>query len=200
MRYHQSRLLFCSLLLLSIFSFGQNKEGYDVTDVTKANFFDPGISFETRIGQSQTLYGEAFLSTAIFIGYSSSLGNISSVDMYPALTLQYRFYYNGNKRASKGKRVEMNSMNYISIVTDASFYKDKRYDLNKSRIMKTFGAAWGFQRNYSKRFSLDINVGIGYAFGKETILNYPDNYTDISYGDFTTLGQISLGFWLNRKK
>ena len=201
MKQYARRLLCISAFVFAtIFSFGQNKEGYDVTDVTKANFFDPGISFETRIGQSQTLYGEAFLSTAIFIGYSSSLGNISSVDIYPALTLQYRYYYNGNKRESKGKRVEMNSMNYISIVTDASFYKDNRYDLNKSRIMKTFGAAWGFQRNYSKRFSLDINVGIGYAFGKETILNYPDNYTDISYGEFTTLGQISLGFWLNKKK
>jgi hypothetical protein len=200
MRYLQGSLLFCTLLFLFISSFGQNKEDADVTDVIKANFFDPGISFEKRIGQSQTLYGQAFLSTAIFIGYSSSLGNISSVDVYPALTLQYRYYYNGNKRTSKEKRIEMNSMNYISIVTDASFYKDNRYDLNKSRIMKTFGAAWGFQRNYSRRFSLDINVGIGYAFGKETILIYPDSYSDISYSDFTTLGQISLGFWLNRKK
>ena len=200
MRNYKGRSVFCLLLLLSIFSVGQKTESVDVTDVLKVNFFDPGISLEKRIGQSQTLYGQAFLSTAIFIGYSSSLGNISSVDIYPALTLQYRYYYNGNKRTSKGKRIEMNSMNYVTLVTDASFYKDNRYDLNKSRIMKTLGAAWGFQRNYPKRFSLDINVGIGYAFGKETILNYPGEYSDISYSEFTTIGQISLGFWLNRKK
>lgn len=194
------KLFFCLLLLLSISCFSQGPKEVDVTDVIKANFFDPGISIEKRIGQSQTLYGQAFFSTSIFIGYSSSLGNISSVDVYPALSVQYRYYYNGNKRAAKEKRTDMNSMNYISIVGDASFYKDSRYDLNKSRMMKTFGAAWGFQRNYPKRFSLDINIGIGYAFGKETILNYPDTYSDIAYSEFTTLGQISLGFWLNRKK
>lgn len=194
------KLSICSLLLLSLTSYSQETKETDVTDVFKANFFDPGISFEKRIGNSQTVYAQAFLSTSVFIGYSSSLGNISSVDIYPAFTLQYRYYYNGNKRAAKGKRTEMNSMNYISVVTEADFYKDNRYELNKSRTSKTLGAAWGFQRNYPKRFSLDINFGLGYSFGKQTVYNYPGSYSDISYGELTTLGQISLGFWLNKRK
>src|SRR5690242_20430630 len=171
-----NKLFLLLLLTTSISSFSQDKKDVDVTDVFKLNFFDPGISYEKRIGLQQTLYGKAFLSTSVFIGYSSSLGNISSVDVYPALGLQYRYYYNGNKRASKGKRVEMNSLNYIAVITEASFYKDNTYGLNKSRTEKTFGAAWGFQRNYPKRFSIDINLGIGYSFTKRTVYNYPDSY------------------------
>lgn len=187
-------------LTISISSFSQDKKNVDVTDVFKINFFDPGISYEKRIGQQQTLYGKAFLSTSVFIGYSSSLGNMSSVDIYPALGLQYRYYYNGNKRASRDKRTDMNSMNYVAVVTEASFYKDNSYNLDKSRIQKIFGAAWGFQRNYAKRFSLDLNLGIGYSFNKRTVYNYPDSYSDIAFSEFTTLGQISLGFWLNKRE
>ena len=193
------KLISCFLLISSA-CFSQDTKTIDVTEVTKANFFDPGISYEKRIGNLQTLYGQAFLATSIFIGYSTSLGNISSVDVYPAITLQYRYYYNGNKRSAKDKRTEMNSMNYISVVTEAGFYKDHRYELDRSRIMKTLGAVWGFQRNYPKRFSLDINLGIGYAFTKETIFNGPGQYEDIWFGELTTVGQISLGFWLNKKR
>lgn len=191
-------LLFSSLLA-SITSFSQDKK-VDVTDVFKANFFDPGISYEKRIGNSQTLYGQAFFATSIYLGYSSSLGNMSGVDIYPAVTLQYRYYYNGNRRTEKGKRTAMNSMNYFNIVTEAEFYTDKSWDQDVSRVWKLVGTAWGFQRNYSKRFSLDINIGLGYAFSRKTVMGYPGEYTSIAFGEFTTLGQISLGFWLNREK
>ena len=189
-----------SFIFLSVSCYGQDTKTADVTDVTKANFFDPGISFEKGIGNLQTLYGQAFLSTSIYIGYSSALGNISSVDIYPALTLQYRYYYNASRRTMKGKRTAMNSLNYISIVTEAYFYTDKSWDQDVSRTMKIFGTAWGFQRNYPKRFSLDFNIGIGYAFSKKTVMSLPGEYISISFAELTTLGQISLGFWLNKKQ
>ena len=194
-----SQFLLCLFLLLSVSSFTQDTKVADVTDVIKANFFDPGISYEKRIGESQTLYGQAFLSTSIYIGYSSALGNMSGVDIYPALTLQYRYYYNGNKRAEKGKRTAMNSLNYIGIVTEADFYTDRSWGQDKSRVQKMFGTVWGFQRNYPKRFSLDLNIGFCYAFGKKTVMSLPGEYTSITFGEFTTLSQLSLGFWLNRK-
>ena len=194
-----SKACFWALLFISNVCFCQDNKEVDVTDVFKLNFFDPGISYEKRIGASQTLYGQAFMSTSIYIGYSSALGNLSSIDIYPALTLQYRYYYNGNKRTEKGKRTAMNSMNYISIVTEADFYTDESWGQNESRVLKTFGTVWGFQRNYPGRFSLDLNIGFGYAFGKKTVMSLPGEYTSISFGELTTLGQISLGFWLNRK-
>ena len=187
-------------LLFSVACFSQDKKDVDVTDVFKANFFDAGISYEKRIGNSQTLCGQAFLATSIYIGYSSYFGNTSGIDIYPALTLQYRYYYNGNRRNEKGKRTAMNSMNYFNFVTEAEFYTDRSWGQNVSRVYKIIGTTWGFQRNYAKRFALDINVGLGYGFSRKTVMGYPGEYTTISFGEFTTLGQVSLGFWLNKEK
>lgn len=200
MKTFLSKAFICFLLFTSNTCICQDSKNTDVTGVLKANFFDPGISHEKRLGMSQTLYGQAFLSTSIYIGYSSALGNLSGVDIYPALTLQYRYYYNVDKRSNKGKRTAMNSMNYLAIVTEADFYTDRSWDQDVSRVLKTFGTAWGFQRNYPKRFSLDFNIGIGYAFSRKTVMSLPGEYTSISFADFTTLGQISLGFWLNKRE
>jgi hypothetical protein len=44
--------------------------------------------------------------------------------MYPALALQYRYYYNAARRRAKGKRTEMNSLNYVSALVETDFYKE----------------------------------------------------------------------------
>jgi hypothetical protein len=99
------------IMLITTTCFSQDTIKTDIRDVTKATFLDPGITYEKRIGKFQSLYARAFLSTAIYIGYSSTFGNTSGIDFYPALALQYRYYYNAVKRKAKGKRTEMNSLN-----------------------------------------------------------------------------------------
>ena len=143
----------------------------------------------------------AFLSTSFYIGYSSSLGNTSSIDFYPALGLQYRFYYNAAKRQAQGKRTEMNSLNYLSAIAETSFYKvtvssDGEEDLRSSNA---FGIAWGISRNYLKRFSLDLNIGLGYVFTKRTTADDLGQYISYNEGAITNVGQIGLGFWLNKR-
>ena len=168
--------------------------------MTKLNFFDPGFSYEKRIGKLQSLTAQAFLSTSIYLGFSSSLGNTSSIDVYPALSLQYRYYYNAAKRNAKGKRTEMNSLNYISAITEVDFYNEEiPNDEREPRALKIIGLAWGFQRNYQKRFSLDLSLGLGYAFYKQTVINYTGEYITENKGSFTNIGQIGLGFWLNKR-
>jgi hypothetical protein len=187
------------LILISANCFSQEKTINDIRDITKAAFLDPGISYEKRIGKLQSLYGQAFLSTSAYIGYSDALGNTSEINFYPALALQYRYYYNWAKRNAKGKRTEMNSLNYISAITETAFYKENVTGQNDLRNLNTLGIAWGLQRNYPKRFSLDLNFGLGYAFTKETTINDTGDFITKNAGEFTTIGQISLGFWLNKR-
>jgi hypothetical protein len=59
------------------------------------------------------------------------------------------------------------------------------------RSLNSFGIAWGISRNYKKRFSLDLSIGPGYYYTKRTT---------VSEGGITLVGQISLGFWLNKRK
>ena len=115
-------LLLMSMVLENCIS--QNKKNPDISDVTKATIFNPGISYEKRIGKFQSLYAQAFMNTSIGLGYSENFGNTSSIHFDPALTLQYRYYYNSAKREAKSKRTEMNSLNYVSAIEQTTFSKN----------------------------------------------------------------------------
>jgi hypothetical protein len=62
-----------------------------------------------------------------------------------------------------------------------------------------FGVAWGLQRNYNKRFSLDLNLGAGYIFTK-TSTTVTGQFVNKIIGKTTTLGHVTLGFWINKRK
>ncbi|HET6994047.1 MAG TPA: hypothetical protein VFI06_03645, partial [Chitinophagaceae bacterium] len=118
--------------------------------------------------------------------------------------LQYRYYYNSARRAKKGKRTEMNSMNYIAVVEDVSFSRnaisDDYYIETNRRPMNWFGILWGLQRNRPKRFSVDFNIGAGYLSASSTALNASGEFVTSNKGVFTLLGQLTIGLWLNKKK
>ncbi len=183
--------------------FCQNKESADITDVTKATFINPGISYEKRIGKLQSLYAQIFMNTSFAIGFSEAVGNTSNIYFDPAVSFQYRYYYNFDGREDKGKRTEMNSLNYIAGILETTFSKRRisssYYEEKNRRAINTFGIAWGFQRNYPKRFSLDINIGGGYLYTRVTTINNTGQLITKKAGQFTTVGQLNLGFWLNKR-
>ncbi len=192
------------LLLVSVSCFAQSEDTGDITDVSKVTFLNPGLSYEKRIGKLQSLYGQVFLNTSASYSYSSSMGSTGSVYFDPAATLQYRYYFNARRREEKGKRIEMNSMNYVGpvyeFVSSKAAINSDYFNEAKRRAINKFGVIWGMQRNYPKRFSLDLNLGLGYLFTKGT---YPDNFGNIvrkNIDQVTFMGQINLGFWLNKRK
>ena len=201
MTVFSNKIFLLLVILISANCFSQKDINTDIRNVTKITFFNPGVSYEKKIGKLQSLYAQAFLSTSIYLGYSSSLGSTSGINMYPALALQYRYYYNAARRKAKGKRTEMNSLNYVSALVETDFYRENVSSNGEKqlRASKIFGVVWGFQRNYQKRFSLDLNLGVSYVYSKETTIDDAGQYTTKNVGEFTNLGQIGLGFWLNRR-
>jgi hypothetical protein len=201
MLIHKTNLLL--LILISANCFSQNKENADIRDVTKLTFFNPGVSYEKRIGKFQSLYAQAFMSVSFGLGYSSSFGFTSFIYFDPALTLHYRYYYNSAKREAKGKRTEMNSLNYVCAIVETTFstrsISSSYYPEKHRRAINTVGLAWGFQRNYQKRFSLDLSFGPSYLSTKVTAMNNTGQYITKNAGQFTTVGQINFGFWLNKR-
>lgn len=183
---------------------GQEKQDRGVTDVFKLTILGPGISYEKSIGHMQTLYLRGFVSIGFAYSYSSSFGSEASVGFYPATTLQYRYYYNSLKRKSKGKRTEMNSMNYLAGIDELLFTKVHLYYQDKTEdhweAVNRIGIAWGIQRNYAKRFSIDANVGLGYLFTKHTYWDETGSPYTENQENLTLLGSVSIGFWLNKKK
>lgn len=198
------KILFFALLFISINCLSQDKNEIDITDITKITFLNPGLSYEKRIGKFQSLYAQAFMNVSAYFFYSSSQGTSAGVHFDPALTLQYRYYYNAVKRQEKGKRTEKNSLNYISPIFSTVFSKARisssHYAENNRRAINKLGLAWGFQRNYEKRFSLDLNLGLGYLFTKASLPGATGQTITKRVGKFTTQGQLNLGFWLNKVK
>jgi hypothetical protein len=199
------KLLFIALIIPSCFCQAQSNPGTEVTNITKLTFLNPGISYEAKVGKMQTLYAQAFLNTTAYFSWSSTFGSSSGVYFDPAATAQYRYYYNAAARNAKGKRTKMNSMNYIAGMVETIFTQAAADEYNLKEVdrrpVTTVGLAWGLQRNGLKRFSLDLNLGIGYLFAKGTVYNgdYTNETHSVNVSKFTGIGQINLGFWLNNR-
>lgn len=198
-------LLFTALTMLSCHAFSQSGDEQHTTDVFKVTILEPGISFEKSTGRNQTAVAKMGVSFSGSFTSSSSMGDKATFVLDPALTLGYRFYYNYNKREEKGKRTAMNSLNYLSPVFETSYSKNaisSNYLVEeKRRLMNTVGLVWGIQRNYMKRFSLDLQLGAGYLFANSMESGSGSGNTIHKMaGRATTIGRLSLGIWLNRKE
>jgi hypothetical protein len=181
----------CLFIIYSVSAQDVNKLG--VVNLTKISFISPGISYEQKIGRFQTVYGRAFLDPSGYWGYSSSMGTSSHLYLDPAITIQYRYYYNALRRGAKGKNIEMNNLNYVAPVFKTTFNAE-----NSQRSVHRTGIVWGFQRNYRRRFSLDLNLGVGYGFASEGGTDNGEIIAEQVSG-FTTIGQLNIGIWLNRR-
>ena len=174
-------IVFCSIFY-SCFAIAQN------TSVEKSQFkvvfLTPGLESEIGITSQTTLSLE--LTAGIL--YTNSFNN-KDLSFYPTLESQYRFYYNLEKRARKGKRVAYNSGNYIALFG--------RIQTGKALIGKTdflhdytflIGPTWGFQRTYKKGFNLAVDLGVVYGFN------------DIGGKGILPVANIKLGWVLNKRR
>ena len=193
-----------SFLCTAIFTVFAQENETDVINVTKLTILNPGLSYEARIGKFQTVYAHEFMSISGYFSYSTALGTQSKVYFDPATDLQYRFYYNGRKRFKTEKRTEMNSMNNVAIMSEFILTKmrlsDNYTEESSRRVISKFGVGWGFQRNYAQHFSLDINLGLGYLISKGTQYVSSGQAVKKNISMPTTMGQLNIGFWLNRKR
>ncbi|MEP7278803.1 MAG: hypothetical protein ABI813_09190 [Bacteroidota bacterium] len=197
-------ILYCVFLFIAAPGLSQKDPAADATTITKITVIVPGVSYEKRVGRQQTLQVQAFASIDFGIGYSSSFGTTSFLHTSPAVGLQYRYYYNAERRSRIGKRTAMNSMNYVAplytmvfsswSISDAYLGEEKRRPIHSVRF------AWGFQRNYENRFSIDINAGPGINFAKTTLYDQNDQPIGRKTASAFAIGiQVRIGCWLNRR-
>ncbi|HMO63161.1 MAG TPA: hypothetical protein PKC39_13295 [Ferruginibacter sp.] len=195
-------LAFLFLLRLPVFA-QSDKEG-SIRDITKITLLNPGFAYEKAIGQFQSVYLQAFINASAtrtdFFGETERKYYLD-----PAFTAQYRYYYNYTKRQEKKLRTSNNNLNYVSGLIQTFFSKipieDLEYTPEKRRAVNFAGAAWGIQRNYPKRFCLDLGLGLGVLFTKTT-------YNEFFSAEKKTINQVmpypylqlNIGFWLNKQQ
>ncbi len=198
---HRIAYMLATFLLFLPFTTFAQEAPIDATDVTRITLLTPGVSREFRVGKKQTIH-TALLTNVIIQSVISSTFSETNVYVDPAATAGYRYYYNLNRRQERGKRYEKNSGNYVSAFSALVFTKARmasdHYEERSRRAIGSFGTCWGMQRNYRGHFSLDLNVGIQYEFGKATIPSpFTNDITRKVTGRLLGAVNITLGIWLN---
>jgi len=174
-----------------------------MSDIFKVNVIVPGVSYERHTVNFQSIYAQWYMATSLGVSFSSSLGNNAYLTVDPAVNVQYRFYYNARRRSVKGKRVALNSLNYLAptinyILTKESV-SDEFITEQTRRPVLLPGVVWGMQRNYPKRFSIDINAGPGFYVTRSTSIDGANVGEKKSTAGFTILSHIRIGWWLNKR-
>ena len=148
-------------LLLVLFSPLLSQGQRIVENQFSLNALVPSAEYELRLSDESTID----LLLGIGFAYSKSTLEEAKFAIFPQFMGQYRYYYNFDRRESKGLKTSENSANYFAGVgiissTDA-LIGNLEYLSNYSAFV---GPAWGLQRVYEQGFKLNFNLGAGYAW------------------------------------
>ena len=173
-----------SINLLSAQDSGDSK----TKNVFRVNFVNPSLEYEFTTGKN------AVLSVGAGVGYGGSYRELEVQGanglvyiVAPFTDIQHKWFYNRNKRISKGKDVEYNSGNFISVRGISKFSSIAENVTRTDNIDFAIGPTWGLQRSYKKVHFL-FDIGPQYYF--DTIGNS---------GFFPLMVQINLGLNLSSK-
>jgi hypothetical protein len=168
-------------LFLSSTIFAQEK----ATNLTSLhiNVLGVGINYERAITNKITILGNANYS---IIGLSGDRDGFDT-DSTVKLGLEGRYYYNFDRRISKGKSTDNNSANYISLKLDyftdwLSTYEGMGKDDDFSKLTVNYG----IKRNFSKNFFYEFNFGAGFLIDTYYPYRVSVNGSDWIYSDKKT--------------
>ena len=172
------------LLLLALFvSLGVCSQETTTNSQFSLNLLAPSAEYELAVADRSTID----MNLGVGFAYHNSSYGGEAFGLYPGIETQYRYYYNFDKRADKGKKTSENSANYIAGVASITSGKPIIGDLEYTDDFAGFvGPAWGLQRVYNSGFKLNLNLGLGMGFNEGG-----DTY-------FTPLFGLQLGWKLGK--
>lgn len=135
------------------------------------------VNHESRLADRFALRLEGGLDSGIWGG---SFYPKTGFLMAPVLTVEPRYYYNITRRADKGKRIDGNSGNFLTLKT--SYHPDwfviSNYDQIQVVSDISFVPTWGIKRNIGQHFNYEAGFGLGirYTFAKKA--GFLENETD----------------------
>jgi hypothetical protein len=119
------------------------------------------INNETKLSNSIALRSEIGIEHDFFVGDQYDEAGFI---LQPVLTLEPRYYYNLEKRNSRGKKTSKNSGNYLSLKT--SYHPDwfvLNLDENNTKTADlSIIPTWGIKRQIGSNFTYEAGLGLGY--------------------------------------
>ncbi|PCH73167.1 MAG: hypothetical protein COB98_11025 [Flavobacteriaceae bacterium] len=155
------------LVLLFTVSFycALGQDNFVTKNLYKINLITPSIESELGLTNKTTL--DFKLGTGLSI--SGGTGRKTDWSFFPFAEVQYRYFYNLEKRARKNKRTANNSGNYLALSTAIQSGKSMIGNANYAeKYFAAIGPIWGMQRSYKSGFSLNLSGGLGLGFSDLT--------------------------------
>jgi len=130
-------------------------------------------NYEQPLSEKMTIITYAGLTTTSLFwsrsGWSESSGFHYSLNL--GLGLESRFYYNMEKRNSKGKNTNYNAANYFAV--DCRYLFKSIASQNTASVSGILiSPSWGIRRVYNGRWLLEISPGINFII---------DSYSNVSW-------------------
>lgn len=119
--------------------------------------WDIGLEWEQKIGRKSVL--------AVFGGIGVGLAtddftNINApVIVLPSTFIEYRNYYNLEKRIVRKRNTYNNSANFLFCKSEI-FFPVVKHGVTQNYIGLLFTQGWGLQRCWGRKISLDCHLGI----------------------------------------
>ncbi|MBQ4820770.1 hypothetical protein [Aquimarina sp. MMG016] len=128
-------------------------------------------------------HNELKLSNQIALRSEIGWGGVSSAHIEPLIALEPRWYYNLNRRANKGRRIDGNSGNYISFRANYRFFDISEAENNNQDYL-ILATSWGIRRNIGNHFNYEAGLGVGLGIRDE-------EGKEIGY---TTIFNLKIGY------
>lgn len=160
---YMKKLIFTAytILLINLFNAQNTPVERNVTGV-QIGLFGVDVYNETKLDDKWALRSEVSLFSAVWGG---DMYTKTGFALYPAITLQPKYYYNIAKRAEAGKNTKNNSANYIGLQVR---YNPNWFVISNAKNVTAnnqlnFIPTFGIRRNFSGNFIYEFKAGFGYG-------------------------------------
>lgn len=161
--------------------------------IFKIEILSPGFVYEKALNKNSTIHASIYANFGVPVLSQDDFDTYSV--FYPIIDVQYRHYYNLNKRKSKFKNFTNNSGQYVAAkFTAYSILKSTNevQEYNQAAI----GGVWGFQKN-GKPITFNFEIGLGVGERNATFTFYPDLNVD-GFG-LLSMGKLTIGVLIANK-
>lgn len=172
------KLIFSILfLVLATFTFAQKASVEKSTFGIQTGVLGIWGYNELQLSNTFVLRSEVGLDAGIWGGTSYSKTGVAFI---PTFNIGSRWYYNLKKRVAKGKSIDGNSGNFLSL--KAIFHPDLFVISNYNGLSVLSHVIvvpnWGIRRNIGSHFNYEVGTGLAFVY------YFPDKANGYSEGSF----------------
>ena len=187
----------CSICMTSALTAQTSKYNEEERGLCKfmlnVHAFEPALNFQYGVSKNLSLVFQGGLTGGLLFAYNNGMPSFYYY-LSPKALGEFRFYYNLNKRAQKGKMTSRHSGNFIALHAHYIFRPLLKNfsEFYPGRLVA--GPVWGIQRTTQKGFNFNFYTGPAVSIAEKA--NYVKRGGIVRYGNnirFNIVVGVTIG-------